>query len=295
MLLKNLDVRYLIFETEVGDSGTPHLQGYVYLHKKKSLSAANKFFGLPMHVEVAKADSFCNLEYCTKENGEIFEKGDRPLAQTEKGKKGKQFYEDVIQCCERGDLAKIRKDAPAMYFEKIKLLEYHRTRAAVKPGELSKLDNHWIWGKTKTGKTLSVKTKYWGKNIYWKDPHNKWWDGYQGEEIVVLDDLDAKKALDYAGEFLKRWCGHEPFLAESKGGNTRYIRPTTFVVTCNWSPEEIWKSEQLLEPIQRRFKVKHIVGARDMNHLIHKYKMKAICHDIVSHIRNPQAATRVYR
>lgn len=228
-----------------------------------------------MHVEVAKADSFTNLEYCSKE-GTFYEYGDRPLAQTEKGKKGAQFYVDVLNEAENNNLKKIRQDAPAFYFDKIKLLEYHRTRAATKPAELDKLENYWIWGSTKTGKTLSVKIKYWGRPIYWKDPHNKWWDGYNDEEIVVLDDLDAKKSKDYMGEFLKRWCGHEAFLAECKGGNTRYIRPKIMIVTSNWAPTDIWTLDQEIEPIERRFKVKNIRGARDLSQMIHKYKMKAI-------------------
>lgn len=275
-------MRYIVFETEVGDSGTPHLQGYVYLHKKKSLRAVNKFLGIPMYVAVAKADSFCNKEYCTKDNSQIYERGDRPLAQTEKGKKGQQFYEDIIRTAEEGNLDKIRRDAPAMYFQHIRLIEYHRTRAAPKPQELNILKNYWIWGPTKTGKTLSVKIKWWGHNIYWKDPHNRWWCGYNNEEIVVLDDLDIKKAQDYMGEMLKRWCGHEAFLAESKGGNTRYIRPKTVIITSNWEPKDIWSDEQHLEPILRRFQVKHISGARDMDQLIHKYKMKAVCYAIVT-------------
>ena len=139
--LKSLDVRYMVFGKEIGDQGTPHLQGYVYLHKKKSLKSVNTFFGIPMHVEVAKADSFCNREYCTKEE-DFYEKGDRPLAQTEKGVKGAQFYRDVIDICEKGEIEKIKNDDPKFWFEKIKLIEYHRTRATKPQPDLPKLENY---------------------------------------------------------------------------------------------------------------------------------------------------------
>lgn len=45
----------------------------------------------------------------------------------------------------------------------------------------------WIYGPPGTGKTHRARTRY-GK-VYLK-PQNKWWDGYQGEETVVIDDLD---------------------------------------------------------------------------------------------------------
>lgn len=223
----------------------------------------------------ANGNSSQNKDYCSKE-GDFFEKGTRPLTKREQGELGKQFYENLIDDAQNKRFKKIREENPRIFWSHISLIEKHALRAPVKPEELDKLDNFWIYGSTKTGKTLSVKIKYWKQEIYWKDPHSKWWDGYQGENIVVLDDLDAKKAKDYMGEFLKRWCGHEPFLAETKGGGLGYIRPRSMIVTSNWAINEIWSDEKQLEPIQRRFFQKHIVGARDMVQLIQKYKFTKV-------------------
>lgn len=258
--MKELDVRYMIFGKEVGSEGTQHLQGYFYLRKKKSWSATIKYVNIPRaHIEIARGNSLQNRNYCSKDN-DIFEKGDRPLCQQEKGEKGKEFWRDIIEASEKGDFGKIKEDAPQTYFQHIKTIQYHRTIAAVKPKSLRTLTNVWLWGKTGTGKSLSADLKY--PNAYWKDPTNKWWDGYADEDVVILDDLDKKKAQDYMGHYLKTWAQERPFLAECKGGNTRYIQPKTFVVTCNWRAREIWTEEQVLEPIERRFQEKEILGNR---------------------------------
>lgn len=56
---------YLIYAKEVGESGTPHLQGYVVFHKPTRLSACKKF--LPRaHFEVRKGSHLQALKYCQK-------------------------------------------------------------------------------------------------------------------------------------------------------------------------------------------------------------------------------------
>lgn len=118
---------------------------------------------------------------------------------------------------------------------------------------------YWFYGKSGAGKTYGAHERF--PDAYRKIANNKWWDGYQGEENVVLDDLDKKH--DYMGYHLKIWGDRYAFVAEFKG-SSRMIRPKVVVVTSNYHPEEIWNDESTLGPIRRRFRVVHFSSWGDV-------------------------------
>lgn len=117
----------------------------------------------------------------------------------------------------------------------------------------------WIEGEPGIGKSYAVRQAFKGK-IYLKD-HSKWWDGYDGEEVVLIDDVHADAA--WMVHFLKIWADGYPFNAETKGGMAK-IRPRWIVVTSNYSIEELgrkrtgggWEypDRRDVEALRRRFR-----------------------------------------
>lgn len=86
---------------------------------------------------------------------------------------------------------------------------------------------------------------------------NKWWDGYDNEPEVLIEDIGIEhgKILTH---HLKIWADRYSFLAESKGF-ARKIRPALILVTSNYSPDMIWsEQEEDLKAIKRRFNIVHI-------------------------------------
>lgn len=70
------NARYLVYGHEVGDGGTPHLQGYVYFNNAVSFSSVLR--ALPeAHFEIARGSFDQNLAYCTKDDN-WEEEGERP-------------------------------------------------------------------------------------------------------------------------------------------------------------------------------------------------------------------------
>ena len=114
---------------------------------------------------------------------------------------------------------------------------------------LEELNNEWHWGPTGTGKSLHCRTTY--PEAYIKMP-NKWWDGYQEEKVVLIEDIQTEHAC--LGYHFKIWADHYPYPAEIKGTTTK-IRPQKILVTSNYHPRDIWTDPAVLEPILRRFKV----------------------------------------
>lgn len=92
----------------------------------------------------------------------------------------------------------------------------------------------WIYGPPGTGKSTSVRNMY--PELFIK-AQNKWWDGYEGEETVLLDDLDKYGAC--LGHYLKIWSDRYVFKGETKG-STVPICPKRFIVTSNCTIPQIF-------------------------------------------------------
>lgn len=103
----------------------------------------------------------------------------------------------------------------------------------------------WIWGPPGTGKSYWVRQNY--GSLYLK-AQNKWWDGYDGEDCVLLDDLDT----EVLGHYLKIWADRYACTGETKGGTVN-LRHKVFAVTSNYHPSTLFKDVVMYEAIERRF------------------------------------------
>lgn len=79
---------------------------------------------------------------------------------------------------------------------------------------------------------------------------NKWWDGYTGQKVVLIDDLDS----DCLGHYLKIWADRYKCSGECKG-STIPLAHQTLIVTSNYSIDALFKDQVLIDAITRRFKL----------------------------------------
>jgi len=69
-------VRYAVFGFEVGESGTPHLQGFVSFKQSRRLAYLRTYLSSRGHYEISKGSPEQNFDYCSKA-GTFEEFGDR--------------------------------------------------------------------------------------------------------------------------------------------------------------------------------------------------------------------------
>lgn len=69
---------YLVFGNEIGDSGTPHIQGFVIFNVRKRFQTAKDLIGGRAHLEAARGTDYQAAEYC-KKDGDFAEFGDSPV------------------------------------------------------------------------------------------------------------------------------------------------------------------------------------------------------------------------
>lgn len=253
--LEKIECRYMVIGKEVGENGTPHIQGYVLFKSPRSFEAVKKLM-LRAHIEVQRGTSKQAADYC-KKDGNFVERGEPPKEPKDGGDMEKRRWDDAFAAAKEGRMEDISAELRIKHYRTFKQI---KTDYMVKPPDAEDVTGVWMYGAPGVGKSRTARERY--PNAYFK-LQNKWWDGYQGEEYVILDDFDSGQL----GYLLKIWGDRYSFGAETKGGHM-HIRPKKIVVTSNYAPNDPkfgW-DPVLVEAITRRFKVEHFLVYRENDH-----------------------------
>lgn len=236
---------YLIYGEERGESGTFHYQGFVQFENARGLAAVKRLL-TRAHLEPRRGTVEQAIQYCKKE-AKFHEFGSAPTT----ARTSKERYAWAIEKAESGDLEAIKREEPGMYLRYLEKFRSLRKRSTtIIDGDLQ---HEWWWGDTGTGKSSKLWSDY---PDHFTKPLNKWWDGYEDEDCVGIEEVDPI-AGKWLGHFLKIWSDRYPFTAEIKGGTLKKIRPQKIIVTSNYTIEECFPQQQDWEPLKRRFKVTH--------------------------------------
>jgi len=209
----NEKIKYLISGDEIcPETKREHKQCYVCFPRTYRIKGAQDLLGIgKSHMEVKRGTRDQAREYCMKD-GKFEEFGTfEPLT-----------TKDVMEL----PLDRIKSEYPLMY------CRYHRgleKLKACKGPKWRKVEVEIIWGATGTGKTRRVMEM---DSVYKIDPPYTWWDGYEGEEILLIDDY-GRGAIP-RGMILNLLDGYRLRL-ETKGGHTWALWNKVYI-TCNYDP-----------------------------------------------------------
>lgn len=267
-------IKYLIMGEEFAPStGKRHFQGYLELMDKMRINQIKNLLNTnEIHLEDAKGNREQNIKYCSKPNKEgekekqIF-MNERFSEQKILNQREQQNFNEYIKT---HSLIDIEKKYPGRVFNQLgKIINYkhlHDQKAHTWNGEL-KYKNYWIYGKQGTGKTSWVYRQAQRLGSLYRKNQNKWWDGYESQKIVLIDDWENGDKSDMFIQFIKQWGDRFSFSGEAKGAH-QMIHPGRFflIITSNHSIEESFTkaSGVDLEAIKRRFSEIEIFEKEDI-------------------------------
>jgi len=226
--------KYWIIGREVGDGGTPHLQGYASLRRRMSFNAFRDKLGNRVHVERARGTARQNREYCSK--GGNFEEGGHLNEGAAAGASRDDVARSFVAAIGSGNsgVAEFADSFPGAYlFSGHNLLR--NALSLRQPCDRPDISVRWIYGPPGVGKSRKAHELF--PSAYVKDPRTKWWNGYLCEKEVIIDDF-GPGGIDI--NHLLRWFDRYKCLVENKGGMLPLLADK-FIVTSNFHAREIFK------------------------------------------------------
>lgn len=235
--LKDLEYKVLVFGRETGESGTPHLQGFITFNRSYRFAAVKRLLGERAHIEPAKAADAQN--YCLKD-GDYF-KDDR------RQQGARTDLRAVASAIKAGaTLDKLLEDYPVECLKYPSGISFARSRSYKPRDRNEPPEVIWIYGPTGVGKTRYVfdrEPDLWvsGKNL-------RWWDGYEQQAAVLIDDF--RKDFCTFHELL-RILDRYPYRADMKYGHMQLNSRRIYITSC-YSPDRVYETREDIGQLTRR-------------------------------------------
>lgn len=249
-----MKTKYLVYSEEVGDEGTPHLQGYAYFGDSKTMSSVSKKIKRA-NLRKAKGDARSNRAYIVgpwkgidrrtglpKEkpyNPNYVERGVMP----QQGKRTDldEMREQLKENASMRHVVEVAKSYQSIKMAEI-YLKYKEKRRQKKPVII------WYYGSTGTGKTERALAEL-GDDYYPCPRTGRWFDGYDAHKDILVDDV--RHDFMPFSEWLK-FMGRAPFQVETKG-STRQMLAERVIFTSPFDPITCLEQVQSLNEDPKQF------------------------------------------
>lgn len=246
-------VRYIVFQEEEG-TGTHrrHYQGYVEFFRSVRLNDVKRIIDPGAHCEPRRGTQAEAVAYCQKEPRIA---GPWAFGTPSLGPGTRTdiaCFRDAI--CNGSNKAQLIEDYPSLIARFPRF--YYTVKSVTRPKRTVDFKVTLLFGDAGTGKTRHVWDK-WEDKGFWSLPivtSQLWFDGYDGESCVLLDDFSgasSRVTLAVTLQILDRY----PIQVPIKGGFVWWA-PKRIAVTTNVHPNDWYKWEgrtSSYKALRRRF------------------------------------------
>lgn len=219
--LEDYITEYHVFTLEIGESGTPHLQGYFEFKSPKSFATLKKAFPT-CHFEPRKGTKYEAANYCLKTGDPTYESGTRPAPPA-------QSPTDRIR--ELTSAGHSKRDIIESGANLRDLNYYDAIRDVLEPQRTTAPTVHWFYGPSGSGKTTTAYAECSSHDYYCLPSNPKWWPGYDRHTHVIIDELRDQLSLHY----ILRLLDFLPLKVEIKGGHVSMVAEHIYITTL-YSP-----------------------------------------------------------
>lgn len=245
---KSIGITEGIVCEEKHEDGSPHLHAYIKLIEPIELKKAPTHFDIEgHHGNYQAARSWRSVKnYIQKDGNFVTYNIDYESAVQKKAKRSREIlFQPIDLLIDLGIISATQIDQ----VKRCRTAYSYLTNQTYAHDDVRGI---WYYGEPGTGKSRKAREE--NPDAYIK-AQNKWFDGYTGQETIILDDLDLMgKCL---GHYLKIWTDRYPCTGEVKGGNVNLIHKK-FIITSNYSIDDLFNDDLVLcNAIKRRFKVTH--------------------------------------
>lgn len=241
------DISYICWGREVGDAGTPHLQGYLELGRKHRLNGVKQLVGERLHLELRRGTQEQAILYCQKD-GAFTEYGEKIVS----AQGQRTDLERVVEGLRGGKrLAEVALEEPMLYCKYrngIRDIAGFLQKRRAEPPKV-----FYVFGLPGTGKSRWAYE--YDPESTWSYGGDGWFDGYQGQRVAIFDDfcddLSRDRCIGYS-LFLKL-LDRYPLSVPVKGGFVSWL-PETIIITSNRSLQCLYRGNEayVWEAIERR-------------------------------------------
>lgn len=211
--------RYICWGVErCPTTGREHWQGFVIFNRTHRVPGAKSILsaGDGCHLEQRRGTRQQAIDYCRK-GGDFFESGRLEMYSQ------KELLDFNIK--------EIKNLDPLFY------VRYHRGIDKFKINESPlwrTVEVTWYWGRAGCGKTKKAMEE---EGVYKIDYPYTWWDGYEDQKIILIDDYDD--GMLTRGFLLNLLDGY-PLRLATKGSHT-YAKWEKVIITSNGNPKNYYQ------------------------------------------------------